>query len=272
MISKHKIKDFNENGYIIVKNFVKKKQIKLIYNQLNDIINHILSLNKIKFSRNLSLEAKYLILKKKKPILKSHFYDAIKLIDSSNSIVFSNKMIDLMKKILKRKTIFVTGQRLRLDHKSDPHNLPLHQELNNISNDFGLIWIPLVKVNKKTGSLCIIPKSHKYGHLIYKDSKLPAEKHKVGIVENILKNKEKKNYNNKIVEKLFDKKNIYFPSLNPGDALIFKTLIFHGSTSYTGKGLRWTLLSTFHPFDKVPYIISEKTKTFAIPYDANYND
>tara|TARA_Y100001970_G_C14259681_1_gene878906 strand:+ start:10595 stop:11410 length:816 start_codon:yes stop_codon:yes gene_type:complete len=271
MITKKTIKKFNDDGFIVVKNFVQKKKINLIYKQLNTIIDHILASNKINFSKKNSLEEKYLILKKSNNTLKSHFYDAIKLIDSSNSIVFSDKMINMMKKILKINTIFITGQRLRLDHKSDPHNLPLHQELNNISNDFGLIWIPLVKVNKKTGSLCLIPKSHKYGHLIYKDSKLPAEKHKVGIVEKILKGTEKKKYDNEIVKKLFDKKNIFFPELNAGDALIFKTLVFHGSTPYKSTGLRWTLLSTFHPFNKVPYISNKKSKSFAIPYDADYN-
>ena len=235
------------------------------------MIDHILLKNKIKYKKKLSLDKKYLLLKKKKPILKSHFYDAIKLLDSSNSIVFSKKTIDTMKKILDKKTIFVTGQRLRLDHKSDPHHLPLHQELNNISNDFCLIWIPLVPVSQKTGSLCVIPGSHLHGHLKYRDSNLVAEKHKVGIVEKILLNNEKKNYRNKIVQKLFNKKNIHFPKMKPGDALIFKTLMFHGSTPYKSNNLRWTLLSTFHPIDTVPYIIDEKKKTFSIPYDADYN-
>ncbi len=271
MISRKKIKEFNTKGFIVIKKFINKKQISLIYSQLNEIINHILTKNNIKFDKKLNLERKYLLLKKRKPILKSHFYDAIKLIDSSNSAVFSKKIINTIKKLLNRKTIFVTGQRLRLDHKSDPHHLPLHQELNNISNDFCLVWVPLVKVNKKTGSLCVIPKSHIYGHLKYKDSKLAAENHRVGIVKKILRGKEKKKYNNKIVEYLFDKKKLYFPTMQPGDAIIFKTLIFHGSTPYEGKGLRWTLLSTFHPIDKVPYIVNDKTKTFSIPYDVNYN-
>ena len=56
------------------------------------------------------------------------------------------------------------------------------------------MWVPMVKVNEKTGSLCVIPGSHKYGHVKYKESNLEAVKrplHKIGIVKNILNNKEK---------------------------------------------------------------------------------
>ena len=147
----------------------------------------------------------------------------------------------------------------------------MHQELGNMSNDFALIWCPLIKVSKKNGSLCIIPGSHKYGHLLYKDSDIPAENHKVGIVEKILKNKENKNYKNQNVKKLFNKKNLYFPNLNPGDALIFRTFLFHGSTPYKGKGLRWSFLSSFHPIDKTPYIVNENFKNMFIPYNVDYN-
>ncbi len=271
MITNKLISKFDKNGFIIIRNFIDKKNINNIFDQLNKTLNHILKKNDIKFNSEDTIEKKYIILKKKNPILKSHFYDSIKLLDATNRIVFSSKVINTMKKLLKKKVIFVRGQRLRLDHKSDPYNLPLHQELNNISNDFGLLWMPLVKVNQKSGSLCIIPRSHKFGHLLYTDSKLTAEKHRVGIVKNILKNKKELNYKNPIVDKLFKKENLYFPSLNPGDALIFKTFIFHGSTPYIGKGLRWTLLSSFHPIDTVPYIVDEKMKSFAIPYESDYN-
>mgnify|MGYP000731155712 CR=1 FL=1 len=93
----------------------------------------------------------------------------------------------IVKKLLNRKTVFVFGQSLALDHKNDYHHLPLHQELNDISNDCAVIWCPLIKLSKKTGSLCLIPGSHKFGHLIYKRSKIPAEKHKIGLVDKIIK-------------------------------------------------------------------------------------
>ena len=142
---------------------------------------------------------------------------------------------------------------------------------NNISNDFALMWIPLVNVNKKTGTLCIIPESHKCGHLIYKDSKKVAQVHKVGIIEKIMNHSENSDYNNPIVKKLFNKKNFYHLSLKPGDAIFFHPYLFHGSTPNVSKRIRWTFLSTYHPINKIPYLKNKKSK-IRIPYNINYNN
>ena len=75
----------------------------------------------------------------------------------------------------------------------------------------------------------------------------------------------------KVIKQRTDKKNLFFPKMDAGDALILKTFTFHGSTPYSGNDLRWTLIGTFHPFNKVPYLINKKLKSFAIPYDADYN-
>ena len=272
MITLKNIKDLNKDGFTVIKNFIKKKNIKDIFNQLDEILTFILKKNKIYVKKNATLDEKYLLIIKKKYKLKSHFYDAIKYLDSINSAIFSDETLNSFKKILRKKNILITGQRIRLDHKLDRHHLPLHQELNNISYDFVNLWCPLIKTNKKTGSLCVLPGSHKYKHLRYKDSNLEAVKHKIGIVDKILNNKEKTNYQNVIVKKIFKKENIFFPDLNPGDALIFKTFTFHGSTPYIGKGIRWTLLATFHPYDKIPYLTNSSIKNFRMPYNINYNN
>jgi hypothetical protein len=271
MISKKDIKNLNKNGFIVIKNFIKKKNINNIFQQLDEILTFILKKNKIYVSKDTSLDEKYLTIIKKKYKLKSHFYDAIKYLESVNSVIFSNRTLETFKKFFNNKNILITGQRLRLDHALDRHHLPLHQELNNISYDFLNLWCPLIKVNKGTGSLCVLPGSHKYKHVIYKDSHLEAVRHKVGIVENILNGQEKEDYHNKIIKNIFKKNNIYFPDLNPGDALIFKTFTFHGSTPFMGKGIRWTLLATFHPYNTIPYLTNENFKDIRIPYNINYN-
>ena len=172
MISKSKINEFKKNGFIIVKNFVKKKEINKVFNQMNVVLDTIFSFNKIKFDRKMSLDEKYFLLKKKKPILKSHFYDSIRILDGFNNVVYSEKRTKTIKKLLNTKAVFVTNHRLRTDHKKEKASLAFHQELNNISTSSALVFCPFVKVNKKTGTLCIIPGSHKYGHLVFKDSKI----------------------------------------------------------------------------------------------------
>ena len=263
-------KKLEEKGFVVIKKLISKKRINNIYSQIENLLDIILENNAVRFNKKWSIDKKYLHLKKKNSKLKSKFYDLLKNLESVNSAIFCDRTISIIKKLTLDKDILVYGQRVRLDHKKDSHHLPLHQELNNISKDFLNMWVPMIKVNKNTGSLCVIPGSHKYGHVKYKQSNLEAVKHKIGIVKNILGNKEK-NYKDKVLNKIFDKKNIHFPNLNTGDAIIFKTFTFHGSTPYIGNGIRWTLLSTFHNASKIPYIEKNGVKNLRIPYSIDYN-
>ena len=190
MINKKKIKEFNKNGFIIIKNLVKKKEIKKIFDQMDNVLNTIFKYNKIKFDKKMSIDKKYFLLKRKKPILKSHFYDSIRILDGFNKVIYSERITKTIKKILNTNTVFVTNSRLRTDHKKEKASLAFHQELNNISTSSALIFCPFVKVNKKTGTLCVIPGSHKHGHLIFRDSKIAVVPgHRTGVVEKILKEK-----------------------------------------------------------------------------------
>ena len=95
---------------------------------------------------------------------------------------------------------------------------------------------------------------------------------------------EKIKYPSKADISLFNKKNISFPKLNPGDAVIHNMFTFHAATNHVGKGIRWTLSSNYHKISKTPYILhenfkSDKNKNFRlemnkpmrIPCNANYN-
>jgi ectoine hydroxylase-related dioxygenase (phytanoyl-CoA dioxygenase family) len=284
MSSNKSIKEFKENGYTIIKNFLNPKEIKNIKMQMNDVLSTQLSYHRIKFGKKMSVDDKYFLLKNKKPKLKSHFWDIMRISESLNSIVYSKKNTNLIKKILKSETILATNVRLQTDSKKEKGNLPLHQELNNISNESVLLWCPLVKVNKKTGGLCLIPKSHIHGHLNYTDSEIPAHFHRIGLIDKLLKGKEKIKYNNKIIESLFDKKNLLFPCLNPTDAILFGTFVFHGSTNYKSNGVRWVVAANYHKPNKIPYLLkedfkSDKNKNYRlemnrpmrIPYKVDYN-
>ena len=205
--------------------------------------------------------------------------------DALNSIIYSDKIIKTIKKLLNSRTVIGTNIRFQTDSLAEKNNLPLHQELNNISNDSALLWCPLVNVSQKIGGLCVIPKSHKYGHLNYRDSKLAAGSHRVGLIDSILNGSEKLSYKNKIVESLFQKKNLLFPKLSPRDAIIFSTFLFHGSTHYKNKGVRWVMVANYHKPNKIPYILNENFKSdknknyrlemnrpMRIPYNVNYNE
>ena len=148
---KKDINKFNEYGYLIIKNFLKKKEIKGIFNQMDDMINiPIKKLSKKKFK---TFDEKYLFLLRKNKILKSHFYDLTKLLEGIVNLAVSKKFVNIGKKLLKSNTILVDTPQVRADHKSDKRFLPQHQELNQISKDVINFWVPLVNVNKKGGGI-----------------------------------------------------------------------------------------------------------------------
>jgi len=261
-MNKKYLENFDKKGFIILKKFISKKEINKIYSQMNEILNFVLTKNSVKFKKSMSIDEKYFILKKYSKNLKGHFYDIIRILDSFNNLVYSDKITAVIKKLLNQKLVLITNHRLRTDHKNEKANLPLHQEVNNISTDSALIFCPFVKTNKKTGGICLIPSSHKFGWLKTNESHLSACDHKLGIPENILCNKEKDaNYGNLIVKKLFTKENIFFPNLDPGDMLIFRSKIFHGSTNYVEKGLRWSLIANYHRIDMTPYLSNKDFKS-----------
>ena len=49
MLSKKRIKEFHDNGFIIVRKFLKKRDIKNIFAQMDDVLSTILKYNKIKY-------------------------------------------------------------------------------------------------------------------------------------------------------------------------------------------------------------------------------
>ena len=65
MLSKTKLQEFNEKGFVIIKNFISKKQIKSIYFQIDETLSLILDKNNIPFKNSDSVDKKYLILNKK---------------------------------------------------------------------------------------------------------------------------------------------------------------------------------------------------------------
>ncbi len=256
---KKDINKFNEYGYLIIKNFLKKKEIKGIFNQMDDMINiPIKKLSKKKFK---TFDEKYLFLLRKNKILKSHFYDLTKLLEGIVNLAVSKKFVNIGKKLLKSNTILVDTPQVRADHKSDKRFLPQHQELNQISKDVINFWVPLVNVNKKGGGIFLRPKSHKLGHLKFKNSNMSAtsdSKKRQNTIDKIFSTKKLKKY-----------KSIY-PALKAGDAVIFQTFIFHGTTPNKLNRIRWTYISRFNSINKTPYLKNSKS-TLRIPYDFDYN-
>ena len=260
MHKKKLYKEFWDNGYLIIKNFISKKDIKLIYNQINDLADISLGSNK-KLKKKISLDEKYLTLKKENPKLKSHLYDLTKYCDSLVRLAGSKKFLDYAKVILNSNTAFIDSPQVRIDHPKEKLNLPQHQELNQFSKDVITFWVPLVNINKKTGGISFRPKTHKLGHVKYKNSNMSAT--------------DAGPERQEIVDKLFKNKNLrkfksIAPSLNAGDAVIFHSFIFHGTRANSNNKIRWTYISRYNSIKTTPYL-KEENASLKISYKANYN-
>jgi len=255
-------KNFEKNGFAVLPKFLSKSQIKKIFSQLNHLIDIPLDSIDTSLKKKLTLDEKYLYLKKKNPKLKSHFYETITFLDSINTISNSKKITNIVKKVLNEKTVFVGSSQIRIDHTSDPYYLPQHQELGQMSTKLVLFYMPLVSLNKKAGGLFIRPKTHELGFVPYKGYDKEARTAGHG--------------RQKIINKLFSKPNLRkyksrYIKLNAGDAVIFHNYLFHGTLpNLNKKKIRWVYLVRFNSMNKTPFIKDSKN-SLAIPYTADYS-
>tara|TARA_Y100000590_G_C15704059_1_gene1007903 strand:- start:68 stop:862 length:795 start_codon:yes stop_codon:yes gene_type:complete len=255
-------KNFEKNGFVVVKNFLKKSEIKKVFTQLNDLINVPISTIDPSLTDKLSLDEKYILLKKRNPKLKSHFYDMIRFMDSVNQITNSKRLLKVSKKIMKESSVAVGTSQVRIDHVSDPYWLPQHQELGQMSTKCTLFYIPLVNLKKKTGGLYVRPKTHKLGFVPYKGHDNEGKAYGPG--------------RQKIIEKLFKKPDLkkyknHYIKLNAGDAVIFHNYLFHGTLPNLDKEkIRWVYIVRYYSINKIPYLKNPKSP-LSIPYTANYH-
>lgn len=197
----NKIKeDFKINGYVTLKNFFQKEQIKLVKKNLFNFLN--------KKKRN--LKKRELHLAKNSDLINTVHHLKWPYI---NKFKKNSKIIKIVQKLLEEKTksfgaeVFAKPAKVGME-------VPIHQDnfYWNLNNAKGLtVWIALDKCTKKNGALFYFKKSQKSGLLKHKPSFAPGS-------SQVLKDK-------KILKKF--KKVI--PELNLGDILIHHCLIVHGS-------------------------------------------
>lgn len=262
MNTKNICKNFKKNGFVVLRDFISKPQLKKIFFQLNQLIDIPLGSINTSPKKGLTLDEKYLLLKKENPKLKSNFYDTITYLDSINSISNSKKVTNIAKTILKEKTVFVGSSQIRVDHHKDPYYLPQHQELGQMSTKLVLFYMPLVNLNKKTGGLYIRPKTHELGFVPFKgyDKEAKAAGHgRQKIIEKLFNKPELKKYKSRYIK------------LNAGDAVIFHNYLFHGTLpNLDKKKCRWVYLTRFNSINKTPFI-KDSNNPLAIPYTADYS-
>ncbi len=225
MLSKTNINKFKQNGYIILKNYIKPSLI----NSLKDALFTMFSYNLKKSVRTNNLEDLIYRLEKEDH---NKVYNVQKAISSSSeaiTLIDSLKMGDLYSKFYnadKKKihlTLFQTPVQFPNDDRFD---FKWHQESGSYAGYSNILtcWFPILgPVNEIDGSMTLIPKSHKNGirETFY-------VKKKSGLNDWTINLNPGEDRNAEIVK------------INPGDIVLFDSSVIHRSIANSGNRIRVT--------------------------------
>ena len=193
------IKNFENKGYILIKNFYNKITARKIKINLKNFLE----------KNKLNLKGVNLINKKSK-INSAHNLQKWQLL---KKIQKDNK-IKTIAKILLRGKVKNFGAEVFAKPAKIGLSSPTHQDnfYWNVNNGKGVtVWIALDKSTKRNGAIFYYKKSHKVGLLNHKSSYAPGSSQEL---------------ENKKILKQFKK---FTPELNVGDILIHHCLVVHGS-------------------------------------------
>lgn len=212
-----------------------------ILGEIEAILNEGLANQSVDTGQFKSLNEKYLFLKERFPKIKSHAYDLMKKLNGPNQVANSAELTGFAREIFKA-PVLVDNVAIKIDDASNDQFCPYHQEVfGQISHSNLNVWIPLVDVNRDTGTLKYVPDSHQKGyapHCFYP---------------------EHRNYHGIRAEALAGAKEALVEA-NRGDVVVFHPSLFHGSSpmvSAPSPFIRWTLIVRYNSVRNVPYLTKE---------------
>jgi ectoine hydroxylase-related dioxygenase (phytanoyl-CoA dioxygenase family) len=243
MAGKNPQKQFQMDGYAILKNVIENKNIKKLHEAVVRLAKKYDPKFPTKFKsdnpwEDVDFNKRLLELRKNKP---SHFgaiYDTMKQSLSIEQLLTSEKLSKAIEPYFGESSsgIIITGQVLRMDPPKDTRNaLDWHQDssyyLQNVKGENGLVvWIPMHDVDEKNGALIVCPGSHKLGRLDIKGSgksnELTSEQYKTP-------------------DGLVKKFESFQTKLKKGDVLISNMDLFHRSGTNSSSKIRFAALVRF---------------------------
>lgn len=230
---------FKKHGYIVIRDALNKKYIKIVFDSIKKNTNKYSKISKINPSKNIHNSLINLREKNKKNF--SFLFDSLTTLNVNFKILTENNVVNLISKLLKVNVnlITLTDVTIRLDPPFDERNtLGWHQDSsyfrqNNSGKNGIALWSPINKLNKKHGFLEFIDKSHNLGSLNVKKKKAAGK-----YISS------KRNINEKKL--LYLKKNIKSVDLKIGDILLMNLDLVHRSGKNISSEFRISLLGRYH--------------------------
>lgn len=243
---KKDISFFRKNGYLLLKDFLPKEDIKsVLFDAKNVFLKQFIE--KEYLSKSICLED--LTESEYNKCLFRLFEDDIECLSncgkqvqhliSLHALSLNQKIVSLLKEIGINSPTISTRPVLYFNHpklakKKVFHTVDAHQDWRSMQGSLNsvVIWIPLVDVNKDLGALEILPGSHLEGlrtnHIDYG----------FGMVE----------LNNKEIE------NFVPVEVKSGDALLFSSFLIHQSGNNITDNPRWSCHFRYNDLDELSFI------------------
>ena len=199
-----KIKNYNENGFVILRNFFSKKETKKLIKEL-DTVKLKLDKHKDKIFSHKTKDGKL-----------NTIHDIQNFIKSGSIIDITKKksLQNIVRKILNDKPK-LRNIEFFLKPKKTGMASPFHQDnfyWNIIFAKALNVWIACSDANKKNGGLCYLKGSHKLGTIKHENSFAKGSSQKIP---------------KEVISKLNFKR--IYPNLKTGDCIIHHPEVIHGS-------------------------------------------
>ena len=255
------VKEFTENGFVVIRNIIDRKRITLVMENIYKLYckfsNDESGFSGIEKPWNTNLFHEKLIkLRKNDRVSFGAIYDSLKTSLSITHLVTEDKVIQYAAEFLRTSVsdLAISEPMCRLDVPNDKrNNLGWHQEQSyfpqNRNGLNGLVcWIPLIDVTKEMGAIHISPKSFLEGPIkLHGDS----DTKKDGL----------KSTQINVPEKLVEKYDDVVVPVNEGDVVFFNMLMFHRSGKNLSSKIRFAIQSRIHiataddfcPFELINY-------------------
>jgi phytanoyl-CoA hydroxylase len=231
-LAKEYIDHFNKNGFFILQNYISEVDIKLIHSQIAIALDTTLKNIGRDDLISKSNDEKYLFLAKEHPILKSHVYDILGRLDSVQRLFSQSQLLDLGQALL-QSPLAIDYIQIRIDDNS--RDLPLHQEMGQLSTKNMTVWIPLVDIDGTCGGLNIVPGSHTRGRVPHRYYPEMSNYH--GICENH-----------------YTQEELTPVQLKQGSAVCFHPHLFHGTSPNPSNRIRWTMVGRLNDLTELGYL------------------
>lgn len=241
MINKDHIKEYNENGVVVIKSVIDLNILDGIKTEAQNIFKRAFKKNAIYFVENNEESFNKAIFS----LFKISFKDflgcakATQHIMSMNNFASGNQIKDVLLKfglelplICVKPIIFFNSPYLA---KQEAHyKTPPHQDWRSMQGSLNslVIWIPLMDIIPELGPIEFILKSHLEGLKETADG---------GLFQNIKAGQ-------------YDEKSFKPINVKMGDMVIFSSFLIHRSGNNTSKNIRWSMHFRYNDLDEPSFI------------------